>query len=109
MAPARQPGRRCVQPRIVRFRNAPFYDKCNLGSLAEHWHGYGMNQPRRRTAFRQHDLQRALKAAKAAGLDISRVEIDPVGKIAIITKGADSDRSPTVTPLDTWLANARPS
>ena len=68
-----------------------------------------MHQLHRRTGFRQHDLQRALKAAKAAGLDISRVEIDPAGKIAIITHGTDFDRSPAVTPLDTWLANARQS
>jgi hypothetical protein len=62
----------------------------------------------RRPTFRQRDLQRALTAAKAAGLDIVRVEVDPAGKIAIITAGG-SDASSAATPLDAWLANARPS
>jgi hypothetical protein len=63
---------------------------------------------RRRASFRQRDLQRALTAAKAAGLDIARVEVDLSGKISIITKGA-SDESPALT-LDAWLAaDARPS
>ena len=35
------------------------------------------------TKFRQHDLTRALKGAIAAGVQITRVEIDPSGKIMI--------------------------
>ena len=62
----------------------------------------------RRPVFRQRDLQRALTAAKAAGLDIARVEVDPAGKIVIIAAGG-SDANPAATPLDAWLANARPS
>jgi hypothetical protein len=39
--------------------------------------------------FRQHDLTRALRAARAAGLEVSGYEIDPVsGKITINTGSA---------------------
>jgi hypothetical protein len=34
-------------------------------------------------------LTRALKGAKAAGIDVERVEIDPDGKIAIVTSKPD--------------------
>jgi hypothetical protein len=34
--------------------------------------------------FRQRDLVRALRGAKAAGLEISKVEIDREGKIVVI-------------------------
>jgi hypothetical protein len=34
--------------------------------------------------FRQRDLVRALKGTKAAGLDVSKVEIDKDGKIVVI-------------------------
>jgi hypothetical protein len=39
--------------------------------------------PRQPAAFRQSDLQRALRAAKAAGLEVERVEIDRDGKIVL--------------------------
>jgi len=35
--------------------------------------------------FRQQDLVRALKGAKAAGIEIARVEIDKAGKIVMVT------------------------
>lgn len=38
---------------------------------------------RTRSTFRQSDITRVLKAARAAGVDI-RVEIEPSGKIVII-------------------------
>lgn len=38
-----------------------------------------------RVIFRQHDLTRAIKAATAGGLNIGRVEIDPTGKLSIIS------------------------
>jgi len=35
--------------------------------------------------FRQIDVQRAIKAVRASGLDIARIEIDKNGKIIIAT------------------------
>jgi hypothetical protein len=40
---------------------------------------------RRPLTFRQQDLVRALKGAKAAGIEIARIEIDRSGKIVIVT------------------------
>jgi hypothetical protein len=36
------------------------------------------------SAFRQIDVTRAIKATRAAGIDIARIEIDRAGKIVII-------------------------
>jgi hypothetical protein len=36
--------------------------------------------------FRQSDLVRAIKGAKAAGLEVAKVEIDRAGKIVIATE-----------------------
>ena len=43
--------------------------------------------PRSRCTFRARDLRKAVETAKAAGLNIGRVEIDARGKIAIISVG----------------------
>lgn len=51
--------------------------------------------------FRQSDLTRALKAAIAAGLEIAAVEIDPTGKIVIMT-GAKELAAPK-NALDKWM------
>lgn len=40
--------------------------------------------PRARCTFRQRDLRLAVETARAAGLEIGRVEIDRDGKIALI-------------------------
>jgi hypothetical protein len=50
---------------------------------------------------RQNDLTRALKAAIAAGLEIAAVEIDPTGKIVIMT-GANEPAAPK-NALDKWM------
>ena len=58
---------------------------------------------KRVTPFRQGDLQRALRGAKAAGLKVARVEIGPEnGKIVIITE-ADTGQPPQ-SPLEQWKA-----
>jgi len=56
--------------------------------------------------FRQTDLTRALKAARAAGFLSVRVEIDKEGKIAIVAgEGVDkSDEVASENPLDQWIA-----
>lgn len=47
------------------------------------------------TRFKQIDVTRAVKAVEAAGLRVGRIEIDPNGKIVILTveqtKGAESN------------------
>ena len=42
--------------------------------------------------FRQRDLVRALRGTKAAGLEISKVEIDKDGKIVVIIGKSDAHR-----------------
>jgi hypothetical protein len=45
--------------------------------------------PRARSAFRQADVTRAVKAVTAAGVNIARVEIDKAGRISIIALAAE--------------------
>ena len=53
--------------------------------------------PRAPTTFRQRDVVAALKAARAAGCIVNRVEIDPItGKITILI-GAPGEKRPTWT------------
>ena len=56
---------------------------------------------RRPSPFRQRDISRAIKAAKAAGEQVVRIEVDRDGKIVIIT--AHEEKQPANT-LDEWLA-----
>src|SRR5262245_47000129 len=44
-------------------------------------------------SFKQQDLTRALRAAKAAGIDVQRFEIDKTGKIVVITAQPAMDTS----------------
>lgn len=46
--------------------------------------------------FRQIDLQRALKAAKAVGYEEVRVRIDATGQIEVIVGRAANDSPPPV-------------
>ncbi len=53
--------------------------------------------------FRQHDVTRALRAARAAGLEVSGYEIEPSGKITIRT-GVDA-KDKASADLDRWIAS----
>ena len=59
---------------------------------------------RQSTAFRQVDLTRAVRGAKNAGLEITRVEIGPDGKI---TLSAGKQPADTGNDLDKWLEGQR--
>ena len=62
----------------------------------------------RPAVFRQSDLQRALRAARCAGLDVKQVEIDPTTGKIIITTTTSGAEALSLNPLDKWLAsNAR--
>jgi hypothetical protein len=47
----------------------------------------------------QRDIATVLKGAQAAGVQIARVEVDPVGKIILFTK---SDSGEALSPLEKW-------
>jgi hypothetical protein len=52
--------------------------------------------------FRQQDVARAIKAAKAGGLDIVRVEIDTkTGQIALVVKKDEVQETKPINPWDT--------
>jgi len=48
--------------------------------------------------FRQQDVSRAIKAAKIAGLDVIRVEVDKSGKIVVVVK--DGETETKLNPFD---------
>lgn len=58
--------------------------------------------------FKQVDITRALRAVKAAGLDVVRTEIGADGKIVLHHSEVSSEPA---TPFDEWKAkhDARPS
>ncbi len=45
---------------------------------------------RRPCTFKQQDVTRALKATKAAGIDVQRIEIDKDGKIVVVAGKPDA-------------------
>jgi len=51
---------------------------------------------RRPSNFRQQDVARAIKAAKSSGLDIARVEVDPVTKkiVMVMKDNAVTETNP---------------
>lgn len=55
--------------------------------------------PRARCTFRQADLTRAIKAARAAGAEVQQIEIAPDGRIILVT-----GKSLVIDPLDRELA-----
>ena len=54
------------------------------------------------STFKQTDVTRALKAARAAGLEVERVEIDKSGKIIVVT-GKPPVHELAVNPWDEVL------
>jgi hypothetical protein len=55
---------------------------------------------RRPSKFKKTDVTRAAKAILAAGVDIARVEFEPItGKITFMTSSSEK-----ITELDTWMA-----
>ena len=44
------------------------------------------------STFRQGDVTRAIRAVTAAGQAVARVEVDPDGKIVIVTTGGELER-----------------
>lgn len=58
---------------------------------------------RGKATFKQSDATRAMKSAIAAGLEVTRVEIEPTGKIVMVTakgevRAAEADSWAGVTP-----------
>lgn len=66
---------------------------------------------RRAASFTATDVTRAVKATVAAGLDVDRVEVQPDGTIAVITKGQEDGGNRDPSAYEQWRArkNARPS
>jgi hypothetical protein len=60
--------------------------------------------PRRPSIFRKIDLTRALKAAREAGVELARVEIDLSGKIILVTgKPTKADAVNRSTEAEAWI------
>lgn len=58
----------------------------------------------RPSVFRQQDVTRALRAATAAGLQVSGYDVDPTtGKINVRT-GAPTEKDTAASDLDRWIA-----
>jgi hypothetical protein len=52
--------------------------------------------------IRQRDIARAIRAAKASGLEVTRFEIDPSGKIIIWSKGQEGGERKTEPEGNPW-------
>ena len=50
--------------------------------------------------FKQRDLTRALRGAKAAGIEVGRIEIDPTGKISVVIGKPDITNTVAETNSD---------
>jgi hypothetical protein len=66
-----------------------------------------MIMPRRPPIFRKSDVTRAIKATKAAGEDVARVEIGPDGRIIVIVGKAVAPpiANGTDPALEKWLTD----
>jgi hypothetical protein len=61
--------------------------------------------PRGRGTFRQQDVTRALRAAKAAGLEIVGYEVNPSTGAIIVKTGSPAPEATAESAFDRWLAN----
>ena len=59
---------------------------------------------RGKCAFRQSDLTRAFKAARAAGIEVARYEIAKDGRIIVVPVGAESVCHSGDNEIEKWLA-----
>lgn len=59
---------------------------------------------RRASSFTQSDVTRAVRAVKAAGLDVSGVEVRPDGTIKVKVGTSQDKPLAAVAPFDTWKA-----
>jgi hypothetical protein len=55
------------------------------------------------TTFRQQDVTRALRAARAAGLHVAGYEIDPATGRIIVKIVNEGSIQELTTPLDKWM------
>jgi hypothetical protein len=58
---------------------------------------------RGRCKFKQSDVVRAIKAVAAAGAKVSRVEIDPEGKIVVVTADGATHADDDADEVRRWL------
>jgi len=63
--------------------------------------------PRKACTFKQSDVTRALKAARKAGADVARVEIDRQGKIVIVMGKPSEASEVDANPWDDWAARLK--
>jgi len=54
-------------------------------------------------SFKQGDVTRAIKAVRAAGVEVLRVEVDKAGKIVVVTAGKGENQAPTEP--NEWLVD----
>jgi hypothetical protein len=69
------------------LRSAKSVRSSDPSPLSERGH---MMSERRVSPFKQIDVTRALKGAKAAGMDVAKVEIDKDGRIVVIIGEPDA-------------------
>lgn len=61
---------------------------------------------RKATAFTQAGIARAVKGVEASGAKVARVELEPDGRIVVVT--AEAAATHPESPLDKWMASRGP-
>jgi hypothetical protein len=57
---------------------------------------------RGKCTFKQSDLTRALKATKAAGVDVAKIEIEPDGRMVMVLSGKEGNKDSNDTSGNPW-------